>query len=278
MAIRTFMSFCTVNAPNSHVRITVNLCKAANAHLSLILVGLASSPPISEYTAVMYENWMAERDAEDKAISNRVDNVTSLLEENGLSYNIDVKYSSYSDIIDYVVSKSCFCDLILLDNSIIKNSFISNPIIESSIFQSTRPILVIPDGITPDLNPKKVVVCWNSRPEAARAILNAIEFVENAEKVDVVIVDPFSTAWKDTAKPGADLAVYLARHGSNISVKILESGGKDTAVVIKQYAKETGADLIVMGAYGHSRLRERIFGGVTQAFLDETSVPVLMAH
>jgi nucleotide-binding universal stress UspA family protein len=82
----------------------------------------------------------------------------------------------------------------------------------------------------------------------------------------------------DGAEPGADIAAYLARHGLTVTVDQLAGGGRPVADVLKQHATDIGADLIVMGAYSHSRIRERIFGGVTRSFIEGARLPVLMAH
>ncbi|MEY9560113.1 nucleotide-binding universal stress UspA family protein [Sinorhizobium fredii] len=96
--------------------------------------------------------------------------------------------------------------------------------------------------------------------EAAR---EALEIMESAEEVNVVLVDPSAASAKNGEDPGADVATYLARHGIKGTVDRLPSGGRRVDEVLKQHAIDTYADLIVMGAYGHTRLRERIFGGVT---------------
>jgi len=99
-----------------------------------------------------------------------------------------------------------------------------------------------------------------------------------AEEVHVVLVDPDSSYWVSGGEPGADVAAYLARHGIKVLVEQLASGGRLVEDVLEKHALEISADLIVMGAYGHSRLRERIFGGVTASVLQDAKFPVLIAR
>jgi nucleotide-binding universal stress UspA family protein len=92
------------------------------------------------------------------------------------------------------------------------------------------------------------------------------------------MVDPRAASARNGEEPGADVAAYLARHGIEVTVDRLASGGRPVDEVLNQHALDVSADLIVMGGYSHSRLRERIFGGVTRAILEEPSVCVLMTH
>lgn len=93
-----------------------------------------------------------------------------------------------------------------------------------------------------------------------------------------MLVDPLEGDEDQGAEPGADAAAYLARHGIKVTVDRLPSQGRTVASVLRRHATDTAADLLVMGAYGHSRLRERIFGGVTSAMIEEPTLPVLMAR
>lgn len=114
--------------------------------------------------------------------------------------------------------------------------------------------------------------------ESARAAREAMELMESAEEVNVVLVDPSAAPARNGEEPGADIATYLARHVVNVTVDRLPSAGRRVEEVLNQHAIDTSADLIVMGAYGHTRLRERIFGGVTKAMIERPIVPVLMVH
>lgn len=94
----------------------------------------------------------------------------------------------------------------------------------------------------------------------------------------VTLVDPTAIGSASGREPGAEIASYLARHGVNVIVDRLPSMGRPVADVLKLHARDIGADMIVMGAYGHSRLRERLFGGVTKSMIEQCDVPVLMMH
>jgi nucleotide-binding universal stress UspA family protein len=122
------------------------------------------------------------------------------------------------------------------------------------------------------------MLCWNASRESARAAADALPFLAAAEKVVVLVVDPRSSAGGHGAEPGADVATWLARHGVKVTVQRDVAADADIGGVILSRAADHGADLIVMGIYGHSRVREMILGGASRSLLSSMTVPVLMAH
>jgi nucleotide-binding universal stress UspA family protein len=120
------------------------------------------------------------------------------------------------------------------------------------------------------------MLCWDGSRPAARAAADAMPFLSRAKLVEVFIVE--SGKLKSDEVPGADIAEHLARHSRNVSITRTASGDIDVASVILSHAADTGADMLVMGGYGHSRLREFILGGATRAILGSMTVPTLMSH
>jgi len=122
------------------------------------------------------------------------------------------------------------------------------------------------------------MIAWDSRIESSQAVARSLSLLANTDQVSLVLVDPTEGDLDQGAEPGADAATYLARHGVKVTVDRLPSQGRTVASVLSQHATDTAADLLVMGAYGHSRLRQRIFGGVTSAMIEKPPLPVLMAR
>jgi nucleotide-binding universal stress UspA family protein len=149
-------------------------------------------------------------------------------------------------------------------------------LIEAALFESGRPMVVVPYIQEEGLKLGHVLVCWDGSHNSARAIADSLPFVVRGGKVEIVMVA--SGEGKMDELPGADLAEHLARHGLNVEVKRLVAAGVDVSNVILSYAADSGADFIVMGGYGHSRLREFVLGGATRGILQSMTVPVLMAH
>lgn len=149
-------------------------------------------------------------------------------------------------------------------------------LVESLILTSGRPVVVFPINSTVS-RIRRILVGWNARREAVRAVADALPLLVRAEAVEVLAVDP--ERYRDHGQePGADVARHLARHGAKVDVRRVSSGGEDIGRVLLSQAASFGADLLVIGAYGRSRLSEWIFGAVTQTVLREAELPVLMSR
>jgi len=149
-------------------------------------------------------------------------------------------------------------------------------LIEAALFESGRPAVVVPYIQKEGLKLDRVLVCWDGGRSAARAISDSMPFLKRGKVIEIVIV----ASGNGTADelPGVDLGEHLARHDLDVEVKRLIAADIDVSDVILSYAADRAADFIVMGGYGHSRLREFVLGGVTRGILQSMTVPVFMAH
>jgi nucleotide-binding universal stress UspA family protein len=149
--------------------------------------------------------------------------------------------------------------------------------VEDLVLSAGRPVLVVPYAGRFARVGTRVLVAWNASREAARAVTDALPLLQRASVVEVVAFEPQRSGSDHGAEPGADIALYLARHGVKVSVA-RQQAGIDIGSQILSRAADTDADLVVMGAYGHSRAREIVLGGATRSLLQAMTVPVLMAH
>jgi nucleotide-binding universal stress UspA family protein len=149
-------------------------------------------------------------------------------------------------------------------------------IVEGALFGSGRPVLVVPYIQRTGFKFDRVMVCWDGSLNVARAIADAMPILKRAEAIDVVTIQPQE---RRSELPGASIALHLARHALKVEVKQIVVGTDITVPnMILSYACDSSTDLIVMGGYGHSRLREFVLGGVTRGILENMTVPALMAH
>ncbi len=149
--------------------------------------------------------------------------------------------------------------------------------VETVALNSGRPVLVVPYAGEISGEFRRPLVAWDGGLPASRAIESALPLLRQAGTIDIVMFNPRAEADVHGAEPGADLDLYLARHG--IRVNVIErtvSGAIGEALL--STAADLGSDLIVMGVYGHTRFREVVLGGVTRTVLQAMTVPVLMAH
>ena len=144
--------------------------------------------------------------------------------------------------------------------------------------QSGRPVLVVPRDSRAMLPPKRAVIAWKPTREASRAIADAMPLLHRAEAVDVLVIDPEVGEAAHGGEPGADIAAHLARHGLKVDVVTRPRMNFSVAYAVLDYARAVGADLVVAGGYGHSRLREAMLGGTTRELLETAHLPVLFSH
>src|SRR6202171_314616 len=154
----------------------------------------------------------------------------------------------------------------------------NDDMIETSLFDSGRPVIVVPyiqkDGLRLD----RVVCCWDGSRAAARAINDALPLLIKATAVDLLIVINEKTNSNTNVIRGAEMAKHLARHDVKVEVEAIPAADIDVASAILSYAADSSGTLVVMGGYGHARLREVILGGVTRDMLKSMTVPVFMSH
>jgi nucleotide-binding universal stress UspA family protein len=150
---------------------------------------------------------------------------------------------------------------------------LANPeVARDLMFEAGIPVLAVPHGASADLG-KRVLVAWNGSRECARAVRDARDLLKKAEQVLVAVFDP-----PHGKGMGHDIAALLASQGANVSVREMLSDGDNIGNLLLQEAKANGCGLIVMGGYGHSRFREWVLGGVTDAILHDAQIPVLLSH
>lgn len=181
--------------------------------------------------------------------------------------------------VDAIILNSRYSDLVILEQPDVDARQPADDVrfIGDILLNVTRPVLVAPRSSLSRSVFKRVLVAWNGSNEAARAVNGALPLLQQAELVQVVVVNATETISAHGQEPGADLALYLTRHGVSTDVCNLKLS-TDPAYAVFGQASEFGADLLVMGAYGHSRLREYILGGTTREVLRSMKMPVLMAH
>lgn len=150
--------------------------------------------------------------------------------------------------------------------------------VDTLVYDAGRPVLVVPSAGPLVTTFKHVLLAWNGSKEAARAAFDALPFIIEAEKTDILVIDPPDTLDESPEAAGAEIASALSRHGATVSVSVQKSGGTSVDDMIQNRIAETGADLLVLGAYSHSWLRQLLFGGVTRTVLRTTQVAAFLSR
>ncbi len=220
------------------------------------------------------------QEAIDKAIEDAKqmeDWVRERLGSTAVRFSVDSAVAQVGGLSTLVGMKARFSDLVVLGRPY--NDDRSNDreaVVEASLFEGCCPVLIMPAPLSESFG-KRILVAWNQSGEALAAIRRAMPFLRQAEHVEVTVIDP-SPYSPERAEPGQALAQMLVRHGVKAEVAVLAKTRPLISEIISQRATEIGADMIVMGAYGHSRLRQAILGGATRNTLEHAEIPVFMAR
>jgi nucleotide-binding universal stress UspA family protein len=154
----------------------------------------------------------------------------------------------------------------------------NNSLIEAALFDSGRPVCIVPYIQREEMKLNRLVCCWDGSRAAARAFNDALPLLAKAAAVDLLIVLTEKTRTEGQEIHGVEMAKHLARHDVNVTIETTPAADIDVASAILSYVADAGATMIVMGGYGHSRLREFVLGGVTRDILSSMTVPVFMSH
>jgi nucleotide-binding universal stress UspA family protein len=278
MSFRTV--FLTVGAGQGDAEIdqAVAICSALGAHLSVLVVGVAPPPPASPYGVVSNDIWAGDiRQGQDEAAA-RAKVIEEKLAGTELSSLVAAQYIDRGSVATLAARFARYADLTLVTPKAKGSESLQSWVMDGALFESGRPILMLPGGPTTFPASKRVMICWDASVEASKAVRDAIGLMKQAEEVHAVLIDPVPSFDGHGPEPGSDLGAYLGRHGIHAVIHRLPREGKETGESLRRTAVDLNADLMVMGGFGHSRLRERIFGGTTTGMMKELVLPVLMAH
>ena len=185
--------------------------------------------------------------------------------------------SAIDDLVVAVTLHARYADLVVIGQAdAAESAHVPADFPERLVLAAGRPVLILPNvGNFPTIA-RRILVAWNPSREATRAVTDAIPLLQRADSVHVMAVNPKAAEHGNV--PGADIGLYLARHGVRVEVKTDHGAEIDVGNELLSRAADLDADLIVMGGYGHSRLKEWVLGGATRTILESMTAPVLMSH
>lgn len=259
--------------PCASVGYGLTLAKAAGAHLTVQSASWHLTGD-DAWLGTFEDGWVAAEDRRLDAFATAVaERAAGDAAMAGVACSTQTPRLTYPEIVDRLVSQARLFDLTVLDAAPASYD-VDRERIEKVLFGSGRPVLVVPPGHSA-FAARHVMVAWDGSAQAARAVHDAMPFLQAAETIEVACVVGERDLPNNLA--GAEIAPHLARHGAAVTVTDLPIW-ESVADTLRQTAGRGRADLMVLGAYGHSRLRERIFGGVTQALLRHCPVPMMLSH
>lgn len=254
----------------------VSVAEIFNAHLLGVAVAYEPIIPGTVMGGIPPEVIESQRIESGKKAGTAIARFDELAKRAGISFETRTISTSVSGAADQIGRMGRRFDLVIVGQAQRKDSLPDDVVDEGVLFESGRPVIFVPYIQKGGIKLNRIMVCWDGSRAAARAVADAMPFLQKAKQVEIVIVS--DKASKKDELPGADLAQHLARHGLKVDVKRITSPDIGVPSTILSYAADSSADLIVMGGYGHSRLREFILGGATRGLLEAMTVPVLMSH
>ncbi|MBD3665399.1 universal stress protein [Sulfitobacter sp. TSTF-M16] len=272
-----------LNADTPDVQITQAAEAAAQdaTHLICLLLGQAPALPMYAYGVPPYggmnipDNWSETVELAQREHKDRVDAIEALLAKSGASGEVHPALSVTQDIKHHVsrlarVSDEAFFAPNLRDTPDVLREAASGVLFHSPIGLRLNGSVEQKAG--------RVFVAWNSSEAASAAIHAALPYLKKASEVVIACIDPVMTVSGGGQDPGVDVAKWLSHHGCNVTVSQFPSGGREVGQAIQDRATELGADLVVMGAYGHARMIQTVLGGTTRTMMEQTDLPLMLAH
>ena len=279
MAFKSILSVLTdVKFVQSTLAQGIELARGQEAHLDALCLGVDRSQTGYYYAganALILQETLNRAQKESKELEEQA---VEHLRAAGIRWGTESGVAQIADLGRHVAARARFADLVILPKPYGKDHGAElEPTIEAAMFEGQAPVLVIPDDTPAMTTPKRISIGWNESAEALVAVRAALPFLKKADAVRVVVIDP-PTHGPHRSDPGGLLSQFLSRHGVRVEIDVLSKTLPRVSDVLMRHAKDTECDMVVMGAYGHSRFREAILGGATRNMLEQADIPVFMAH
>ena len=256
----------------------VSIAQAQDAHLTACLLGVDMTPAGGFYmgaSPILLQETLERAQGDAEALEALA---RKRLERETLRWATESAVVQFGGLPGLVGLRARFSDLVIQSRPYGRNSLpTQEAVVESTLFEGKSALLVVPEtGLKSDFG-KRIVVAWNQSNEALATVRRALPLLREADHVCIVIVNPPPHS-PERSDPGGLLTQMLARHGVRAEVAVLAKTLPRVSDVLMRHMSDIDAGLLVMGAYGHSRLREAILGGATRNVLENTEWPVFLAH
>ena len=263
-----------VYAAHPATRHAIELAGAYAAHLTAVILEITVEAPVSLYRGGALPDLDSVRDSHHAVARQQAETFSGAAERAGIGFAIQHARSYAGDAGQTVAARARLHDLTILP-AVRGEPQDGLRIVEDCLFSSGRPVLLVPET-SEGTQAKGVVIAWDGTAPAVRATKDAMPFLADAARVTVITIAEESTTRVDSS--GKDLCAHLGRHGIEATFRDFNMHGRSVGESIADAARELGADLLVMGGFAHSRLRDLVLGGATRHILNATSMPVLLSH
>lgn len=249
---------------------------AGDGNITCLMLGLLAPYPMTIYMEASPDVWLQAQRKADEVADEAEAKVRAMAAEVSHATEIRRRNVMEGEAGRVLGIQGRYADAILIGWRGKEATTFDRNLFSGALFNAGAPVILVPETFRAAGAPEKILVAWSPEREAARAVHDALPLLKAAGEVRVVTVATGDPASEED--PGADIGRHLARHDVKVEVKQIPAGSRSTAELIQDEARYLGADMIVMGGYGHSRLAQWVMGGMTRDMLATLPVPVLFSH
>jgi nucleotide-binding universal stress UspA family protein len=284
-----YKSLLTVATDPDRVAATIaaagEIAIAQDGHLDVLALGIDRTQVGYSYVgsgAVLLQVALERAEAEARAVEAAA-KAAAEAQPATLRWSSEAAVAQLGGLADLVAMRARFADLVVMPRPYGPDRGPEGEaIVEAALFEGQAPVLILPEPVMTQAETgrrmgRRIVVAWNQSREAMAAVRRALPFLQRADLVSITVIDPPAHG-AERSDPGGMLCQMLVRHGVKAEVSVLARTLPRVSDVLARHVRDIDADMVVMGAYGHSRFREAILGGATRNMLEQAEVPVLMAH
>jgi len=274
--MKTLLAIHEVDEPVDALLPVIELARNMTAHLDVVVLGVIRIIPVTAAPGIPAFYYNESNNEMVEAGQARVKEVDALLADKNVSGSVSLECRDPSLVEQTLLRHTLTCDATIFANQTVLATDLNTRAFNGALLYTGKPTIVLGPEDSIPASFQTVVMAWNGEPEAAKAIHQSIGWLPAGADIHITLIDPDDLV--QGRSNSEDLAAYLSRHDLKVTIDRIPSGRRPTSEVLLEHANDVGADLIVMGAYGHSRLREWLIGGTTRAILDTADRTVLMAH
>jgi nucleotide-binding universal stress UspA family protein len=252
-----------------------------DGNISALMFGSMPDYPASYFAEAPLDAWLVVQEQAEQAAAAMEDRLKGQLAGKGSRAELRRANVTLGQEGNTIATQGRYVDITVIgwsprSDEDRNRTVVQKKLFEAALFDSGRPVLLVPQTFKGADVPKRVLVAWSPERASVRAVNDALPVLARAEQVRIIVVNTGGAMAE--RNPGDDMARHLARHDVTVDVKHVPRNGESIHTILLNEARYLGADLLVMGGYGHSRTGEWLFGGVTRDILNEAHIPLLMSH
>jgi nucleotide-binding universal stress UspA family protein len=255
----------------------IAMTRREDGHLDVFCMGVDHTQSGYYYAGASAYVFQESIDKAMAAAGELEEKVRERLHAEDIRWSVDSAVAQVGGLSTLIGMRARYSDLVVLNRPYGERATPdAEAATEAALFEGAAPVLIVPGELQEPFG-KKILIAWNQSNEAMASVRRALPLLQAAESVEITVIDP-SPNGPERSDPGGALGQMLTRHGVKAEISVLARTQPLISDILNRRATEIGADMLVMGAYGHSRFRQAILGGATRNMLEKAQVPVLMAR